>query len=419
MKLLIQYLRLLPLLLLLALPLQAVGQQKSAEVQRLERQRRSIQEAIERVNKLLDKASSDARSGFKQLQLLESQVAAREKVVKTMEAEVAAIGAEIARLEVHIAELEAQFRKRQGSYVKSLQAMQRTSSGGNEDLLFILSAKDFAEGARRARYLAEYAAWQRREGEKLRAMQQELEAERTKLVAQKQTQEKLLQERTEELQKLEEDKRRSDAEVKKLQGRRKELQQELKKQKRQAAALNKQIEEQIAREVEEARRRSQKSGTEKRKATQKGGYAMTDEELKLSDNFAENKGKLPAPISGNYHVVARFGLYSPKGLKHVQVNNGGIDLQGAPGAEARAVFKGKVTKIFVVDGFNNSIIVRHGNYLTVYSNITNVYVRTGDAVQTGQALGKIYSDPDLGGATRLHFQLWKERTKQNPEHWLR
>lgn len=80
--------------------------------------------------------------------------------------------------------------------------------------------------------------------------------------------------------------------------------------------------------------------------------------------------------------------------------------------EARAVFKGKVTKIFVVDGFNNSIIVRHGNYLTVYSNITNVYVRTGDAVQTGQAPGKIYPDPDLGGATRLHFQLWKERTKQ-------
>lgn len=103
----------------------------------------------------------------------------------------------------------------------------------------------------------------------------------------------------------------------------------------------------------------------------------------------------------------------------MQVQNNGIDIQGASGAEARAVFDGVVTTIFALEGYNNSVIVRHGNYLTVYSNLTSVYVTKGSKVKTGQALGKIYADPDRGGITQLHFQVWKERTKLNPEQWIR
>ena len=146
---------------------------------------------------------------------------------------------------------------------------------------------------------------------------------------------------------------------------------------------------------------------------------MTEKEIKLSKNFADNRGKLPSPISGPSRVVSRFGRQKIAGMQYVELNNNGIDLQGAAGARALSVFDGVVTRIFTLEGFNNSIIVRHGNYLTVYSNLTEVFVKTGDKVSTGQALGKVYSDPDVGGATKLHFQIWKETSKLDPSVWIR
>ena len=155
-----------------------------------------------------------------------------------------------------------------------------------------------------------------------------------------------------------------------------------------------------------------------RKAEVKGGYAMTKEEKQLSDNFANNKGKLPYPVTGSHFIVSPFGEQQHQDLKYVRTNNNGIDIQTTSGAEAIAVFKGEVTRIFTIPGYNHSVIVRHGNYLTVYSNLSQVYVKAGDHVSTKQSIGKIYSDPDNGNSTILHFQLWKEKTKLNPAPWL-
>ena len=157
---------------------------------------------------------------------------------------------------------------------------------------------------------------------------------------------------------------------------------------------------------------------EERVADTKGGYAMTKAEKRLSDDFASNKGRLPYPVSGRHTIVATFGEQQHQELKYVRTNNSGIDIQTSPGADARAVFNGEVTRVFVVPGYNNSVIVRHGNYLTVYSNLSQVYVKAGDKVSTRQAIGKIFTDTEDGNATILHFQLWKEKTKLNPAPWL-
>jgi len=155
-----------------------------------------------------------------------------------------------------------------------------------------------------------------------------------------------------------------------------------------------------------------------RKAETQGGYAMTREEKSLSDDFANNRGSLPVPVAGRYILVSRYGTQQHGDLKHVVTNNNGVDLQTDPGTDARVVFKGVVSKVFAVPGFNSSVIIRHGNFLTVYSNLSRVYVGAGDRVSTRQSIGKIYSDPDEGNRTVLHFQVWKEMTKQNPQIWL-
>ncbi|MBR8759056.1 murein hydrolase activator EnvC family protein [Porphyromonas levii] len=411
-------------LLLGAMPLGVAAQQKSKEVQRLEERRKKLQAEIARVDKELQRTASSVKEQLQQLTLLEGQIKSRQGVIDALGSEIKATEHRLYQLEQEITKLQAQFDKRQEAYVESLRALQRGSSV-KDQLLFILAAEDFAQGLRRARYLKEYATWQRQEGLKLKELRQKLDRQKTELELQRQQKAMLLQDREQEQRSIEADKSKVATKVKALKGQEGKLRTELANQQRKAQALNRQIEAQIAKEIreaEEARRKAEaakQTKAPKRKAATKGGYAMTAEETKLSANFADNRGKLPWPISGSGHVVGHYGVQQHSGLRHVQVQNNGIDIQGASGAEARAVFDGVVTTIFALEGYNNSVIVRHGNYLTVYSNLTSVYVTKGSKVKTGQALGKIYADPDRGGITQLHFQVWKERTKLNPEQWIR
>ena len=242
--------------------------------------------------------------------------------------------------------------------------------------------------------------------------------------------------REQESQKLQTEETSQKAEVQQLNKKQKQLKEELRKKQQQANALNRQIEKQIAEEIaraeaeakaarererrarEKAKAEGKEPVQEERVADTKGGYAMTRAEKKLSDDFAGNRGRLPFPVAGRYTIVGTFGEQQHQELKYVRTNNSGIDIQTNPGAEARAVFNGEVTRVFVVPGYNNSVIIRHGNYLTVYSNLSQVYVKAGDKVSTRQTIGKIFTDTESGNATILHFQLWKEKTKLNPTPWL-
>lgn len=417
----------LMILLLLQAPILGLAQQrKSAEVQRLESRRKSLQEDIARINGLLSKAATTVKQQLLQLTLIQDQVRKRQEMVSALNAEIKATDLQIEEMEAEVDRLQQKFEKRQESYVKSIRALQRGAKA-EDQILFILSAKDFAEGLRRARYLQEYAQWQKQEASKLRALREEIEKQKAVLEAAREEKNKLLALRMQEAEQIKADEAKAQEHLKQLRGQEAQLKQELDKQKRQARELNRQIEAQIRKEIEEARRaalaaeRAKKKGEQatSRKSATSGGYAMTQDEQKLSGNFENNKGRLPAPITGSFSIVSEFGEQQHEALRYVRVNNSGIDLQGSPNAQAKAVFDGVVTRVFTLEGFNNSVIVRHGNYLTVYSNLTEVFVTSGAKVSTGQAIGKIYSDPDLGGATQLHFQVWRETTKLNPLHWIR
>lgn len=417
------------LILLLLMQAPVVGlaqQQKSAEVLRLEARRKNLQEDIARINSLLSQAGTTVKQQLQQLTLIQNQVRKRQEMVRALNDEIKATDRQIEEMEAEIDRLQKKFEKRQESYVKSIRALQRGAKA-EDQILFILSARDFAEGLRRARYLQEYAQWQKQEASKLRALREEIEVQKATLQATRDEKSQLLALRITETEQIKADQAKAEEHLKKLRGKESELKKELDRQKRQARELNRQIEAQIRKEIEEARRaalaaqKSQKKGEKatERKSVTSGGYAMTQEELKLSGNFENNKGRLPAPITGSYRVVSEFGEQQHEALRYVRVNNSGVDLQGDAGAQAKSVFDGVVTRVFTLEGFNNSVIVRHGNYLTVYSNLTDVYVTTGTKVSTGQAIGKIFSDPELGGATQLHFQVWRETTKLNPLSWIR
>ena len=159
------------------------------------------------------------------------------------------------------------------------------------------------------------------------------------------------------------------------------------------------------------------STSAKPKAQPLDTYSMSKADRELSGNFANNRGKLPMPITGAYIITSHYGQYSVEGLRNVKLDNKGIDIQGKPGAQARAIFNGKVAAVFKLNGLFN-ILVRHGNYISVYCNLSSASVKQGDDVTTKQTLGQIFSDGADNGRTVLHFQLRKEKEKLNPEPWL-
>lgn len=392
-----------------------VSAQNSARVQALEKQRKEALAEMERINGLIAQTQATTKDYLRRLNLLSEQILSRKKVISLLGQEVEAINAQMNEMSQQIRRLEGELKEKQQNYGKSVRSMYRRQAS-QDKLLFILSAENFAQSLRRLRYLREYAAWQKRQASEIVEKQTEITQKRNALTQTRQEKQQLLAQQEKERKQLQTEENNQQKEVKALNKKKSQLQAQLREKRKQAQQLDRLIQEQIAREIAEANRK--KAADKQRKADVKGGYAMTKAEKALSDNFASNRGRLPYPVAGSYTIVSRFGEQQHEQLKYVRTNNNGIDIQTTPGTDARAVFKGVVTRIFTVPGFNHSIIVRHGNYLTVYSNLSQVYVKTGDRVDTRQALGRIFSDPEEHNATILHFQLWKEKTKLNPAPWL-
>lgn len=425
--------------------LSAAGQ-NSARVRELEKQRKAALADIEMTNQMLNETRQSARNSLNRLNLISQQILSRKKVISLLNQEIAEIDKQISSTRNEITKLEKELGNKRTNYGKSVQSLYKRRSS-QDRLLFILSADNFAQSLRRMRYLREYADWQKRQAAEIIDKQREITVKQQELEKTRSEKNALLGTRETESRKLQAEESDQKQEVQELNKKQKDLQADLKKKKRQAENLNRQIEKQIAAEIARAEaeakaareraaraekerlareKASGKTPTKKetepardeRVADTKGGYAMTREEKKLSDDFAGNRGRLPYPVAGRHTIVAGFGEQQHQELKYVRTNNSGIDIMTSPGTEARAVFNGEVTRVFVVPGYNNSVIIRHGNYLTVYSNLSDVYVKAGDRVSTRQAIGRVFTDTEDGNSTILHFQLWKEKTKLNPAPWL-
>lgn len=431
-----------------------VSAQKSAKVKQLEKQRKEALAEIELTNQLLQEATRTARNSLNRLNLLSQQILSRKKVISLLNQEMNEIDKQMVGMRRQIGVLEEELGNKRTNYGKSVMSLYKRHSS-QDKLLFIFSAESFTQSLRRMRYLREYADWQKRQASDIVRKQKEIAAKQAELKKTRAEKQVLLGSREEEHKKLQAEEAGQQEAVQSLNQKQKELRAQLTKKKKQAEALDRQIEKQIAEEIaraeaearaarqraERERRAREKAAAEaaakaksegktapetqpappvreERVADTKGGYAMTKAEKRLSDDFSGNRGRLPYPVAGRHTIVAMFGEQQHQELKYVRTSNSGIDIQTSPGAEARAVFNGVVTRVFVVPGYNNSVIIRHGNYLTVYSNLSEVYVKAGDKVSTRQPIGRIFSDTEEGNATILHFQLWKEKTKLNPQPWL-
>lgn len=418
----------------LAVPLSA---QSNKLIRELESKRGALQKQIAESESILKDTKKDVGSQLNSLAALTGQIEERKRYILAINNDVDAIERELNSLERQLRALEKDLKDKKKKYEASVQYLYKNKSI-EEKLMFIFSAKNLGQTYRRMRYVREYATYQRLQGEEILKKQEQIRKKKAERQQVKSAKENLLKEREGEKVKLEEQEKEKRTLVANLQKKQKGLQSEINKKRREANQLNARIDKLINEEIERARKRAQEEArreaaarkkTEGKESQSSSGtgttekskpldtYTMSKADRELSGNFAANRGKLPMPISGAYIITSHYGQYAVEGLRNVKLDNKGIDIQGKPGAQARAIFDGKVAAVFQLNGLFN-VLIRHGNYISVYCNLSSASVKIGDTVKTKQSIGQVFSDGTDNGRTVLHFQLRREKEKLNPEPWL-
>jgi len=446
--------RIVGLLVVLGVGLMPLRAQTTRAIRQLEQQRNELKEQIAASETLLQSTKKDVKSQLADLALITGQIDERQKYLNTIESDVQTIQQEVDRLQTELSRLEKELADKKAKYERSVKYMYRNKSI-QEKLMFIFSADNLTQMYRRMRYVREYADFQRLQGIQVQRKQQQVTAKQRTLVASRKAKEELLVQGEVEKQKLQEQEQQRKTLVASLQKKQRSLQSELNKQRKSANKLNAQIDRLIEIEIEKARKREEerKAAEARRLAEEKrlaearaaearrkeaartetsgskeedavitpatpkmDAYKVDSDDRTLVSSFEKNRGALPVPITGPYVIVGHYGQYDVPGLRNVRLDNKGIDIKGQAGANARAIFDGEVSAIFQYNGLTN-VLVRHGNYISVYCNLQSVQVQKGSKIHTRDIIGKIHTNAE--GNTILHFQLRKETAKLNPEVWIR
>ena len=403
--------------------------QTTQKIKELENQRNELQQQIAESETLLRSTKKDVKSQLDNLALINGQIADRKKYINAIEQDVKSLNNEINALLRQLKTLQRDLKDKKDKYESSVQYMYRNKSI-HEKLLFIFSAENLSQTYRRLRYVREYANFQRLQAVEIERKQKQVNAKKAELEVTRGAKEKLLKEGEAEKKKLEKQEKEKQGILHGLKRKQRGIQSEINKKRRSANKLNAQIDRLVEQEIEKARKRAEEearktSAKEGKKPTEKpvskqpvqqgtvDKFRMNSEDRQLSGTFESNKGRLPMPITSPYVIVGRYGQYAV--AKNVRLDNKGIDIRGKEGAKARAVFDGEVSAIFKYNGLNN-VLVRHGNYISVYCNLSSVSVAKGSKVKAREEIGVVQKD--ASGNAVLHFQLRKETTKLNPEVWL-
>ncbi len=393
----------------------------------------NLQKEISNANQLLKKTKKDKEMTLNEVILLEKKIKQREQLIKAYNEQIAVLDEEIKAGQSNIKALNSDLGKLQKEFSKMV-TFANKNRNNYERLGFIFASKDFNQAFRRLRYIREFtdarklkmdqiATTEKRISGEVEASQQARE-ERAAMLADEKVQRAELQGEKEELNK----------QVTKLKKKEGSIQQDIKNKQQQTQKLQKAIDDIIAEEIRKAnaeaerkRKEAEKKAANKDKGkttttkpstttkTEKG-MALTPAEKSLSTSFVSNKGKLPWPVERGV-ISSSYGKHTSAVSSKVTVTNNGIDIATTSGAKARAVFDGEVANVTKLTGSNTVVIIRHGEYFTVYSNLENVTVKRGDKVKTKQSIGTVHTNK-TENKTELHFELLKEQNRQNPANWL-
>ena len=380
-------------LVLILLGTAAFGQDVSRQTER----KRQIEEEISFIDKQLKSITSKQKATTEQLSLIRKRVTNRQALISDLDRRIAVVNDEMTAKQREINRIQKELDTLETYYEKLIYNTYK-----NRDtkvwFLYILSSQNLGQGYRRFSFLKSLAGEVGVQAEKMRDKQAQLEAEREKLAAIKADAQATRSEREAEYRKLQAEERQSKEDMKRLARSEKQYRDELAAKKKEVDRLSREIQKMLKSTVTEQKKDNTRIDTA------------------LSGQFAQNRGRLPWPLRQGV-ITERFGVHNHPVYKNLKLpDNPGVTFSTVRGAEVFCVFDGEVRKVFVMPGYNQCVLVQHGEYFTLYCRLAKVSVKAGQKVSTGEKLGTLEAD---GNASSLHFQLWKGTDKQDPEKWLR
>lgn len=378
------------------------GTAYAQDTKEYEARKAKLEKEIAIIDRQLAENASQSSSMLSDLTLIRKNISNRKALVNEADRRVRQFSDSIYLAQREINRLQARVDTLTSHYARLVRSAYK-----NRDArvwyMYMFASDNLGQAFRRFGYFKNLSTQMKSEAQDIRAMQEELEAKRARLSEMKAEAEKVKAERVKELEKLRKDESKADNVIKRLKKDRKKYQNQLSAKKKEVNALNREIAKLIA--------RAMKTEDQKQKSTKKTSTV----DMKLDGEFSKNKGKLPWPVDGP--VVGHFGKHYHPVYKNLELPpNNGFDVAVTKDTDVCAVFDGTVSQVITMPGYNQCVLIQHGNYFTLYCKMKSVYVNVGDKVKTGQKLGRIDT---INGQTQLHFEIWKGSSPQNPEQWLR
>jgi septal ring factor EnvC (AmiA/AmiB activator) len=372
--------------------------------------KKQLQKEIEYTNELLAETKKNKKLSLNQLVTLNKKISAREELIATINMEIIVLNRQIKANNESINGLRKDLTKLKAEYAKMIYYAYKNRDSYNR-LMFVFASADFEQAFMRLKYLQQYSDFRHKQAEMIVNTEKSLNDKIQDLQVKKSDKGLLLGSQETEKKHLTVEKTEKEQVFSELQEQESKLKRDLEKKKRDAEKLQQAIQHVIEKELEKAQAEAAKANKPK---PQK--LVLTPESQLLSNSFASNKGKLPWPVVKGV-ISEHFGVHPHPLMKDVDINNNGVDISTNNGSVVRAVFDGEVKAVVSMPGAGQFVLVRHGEFFTIYSNLKDIYVKVGDKVKTKENLGSILFD-DEDSKTVMHFEVWKGQIKLDPEDWL-
>lgn len=404
--------RLLFIFCLISLQIEVFSQTNKSREQ-LERDKLEVQNRLKEFDAILKQTTATKKESLGELNALTRQFQSQNRLVSTLDREVNLISNEIIDIESKISNLEAKLKQLKAEYARMIY----NSSKLNRSLsivAFVFSSANFNQLYMRLKYLKQYTDNRKQQAAQIEKLSVDLANQRIALDSRKLDKEKVLVEEKTEKEKLEQMRKEQQGLVNTLSKKEGEIKKQITATKKQQEQLNRMIKAAIEEEIRLAEAAAKKENSSSSK-TSGSSMPMTPEAAALSTSFAGNKGKLPWPVETGF-IAQGYGTYPHPTLKGITLENDGVDIRTQPNASVRAVFDGVVSKITTIPGYGNTLIIKHGEYFTMYSRLKSISVSAGQTVKAKTIIGQVATNAE--GVAEVHFQTWKGLQIMDPATWI-
>ena len=364
---------------------------QGSEVEKLKTLRKKYQSEIINAQKLLEKKGVSKANNLNELKVLNSKINSQQSIISTYQSEIEVITKDIEKNKTFINDLALEIKSLKKGYATLIMEANKQLSSNLNELMIIFSANTFSEAYRRFSLLKQYSSYRKKQGVVLEITKAKHDSIQVRNINSLQEKKKVYNLLNSEFESLKLTISKKENYIAQLQKDESWLKREIKKKQKAASELEKTIEKLIK-------------------------ESLATPSKYMFSNFSKAKGQLIWPVKDGI-VTSRFGEHNHAVLKGVKVKNNGIDITALKENAVKCIYEGTVSRVIAIPGYNKAVIIRHGKYLTVYANLVNVYVKSGETIHSNQEIGQIYTDSDDKSGI-LHFEIWEENKKINPTDWL-